>query len=73
MLTFLVGEEWKAMRAALSPSFTTGKLRGVVTTLDSTGLEFTEYLKKKIANNGGIFEMREIFGKYGMGAIAKVI
>ena len=73
MLTSLSGEEWKAMRAALSPTFSPNKLKGLVQTLDSTGPEFTEYLKKQVAENKEVFDMKDVFGKFTMAAIAKVI
>lgn len=44
MLTGLTGEKWKAMRSAMSPAFTTGKLKRIVGAINRTGPGFKRYM-----------------------------
>ncbi len=51
MLLNLTGDEWKVMRASLSPAFTTGKLRNVVQAMNRTGPQFEKFIKQQLKVN----------------------
>lgn len=75
MITSLEGEEWKVMRSALSPAFTTGKMRGVVGAMNAGGPQFSEFLLKELEkpDSNGVIELREAFGRYTMGIISHAV
>jgi len=48
MLIFLKGEEWKQMRSALSPTFTTGKIKRMFNMFQATGRKFVRYIHTEL-------------------------
>ncbi len=51
MLPHLLGEEWKGVRASVSPTFTTGKIRKMMDYFNSVGLEWVAEFKQKAKSN----------------------
>lgn len=56
MLTVLQGDEWKGVRASVSPTFTTGKIRKMMEYFNSVGKEWVdEYSSKaKTSSDGSV-------------------
>lgn len=52
MLVTLEGDEWKGVRSAVSPTFTTGKIRRMMEYFNSVGLEWVTMLKEKSKARG---------------------
>jgi len=52
MLPSLEGEEWKGVRAAVSPTFTTGKIRRMMEYFNNVGKEWVDDLKEKAKPSG---------------------
>lgn len=49
------GVAWKELRAKLSPTFTTGKLKSMFTTIDEKGLQLNNYLDDLTKTGGEVF------------------
>merc|ERR1711953_398411 len=69
MLTNMKGDEWKKMRAMVSPVFTSGKLKLMVPHIVKCGTNIEEHLKTA-AMTGEVLEAREMFGKFTLDSIA---
>ncbi|XP_019875697.2 cytochrome P450 9e2-like [Aethina tumida] len=65
----LKGQEWKDMRATLSPSFTSSKMKGMFTLISDCANNFVEYFKQ-INKNTITIEMRDTFTRFTNDAIA---
>lgn len=55
-MLMMTGQEWKSTRASLTPTFTTGKLKGMMPTIIGIG----ERLREKVSNAANIGESVEI-------------
>lgn len=56
------GNRWKTMRAKLSPTFTTGKLKAMFPTLMAEGDKLVNYLEKSAVNKD-IVEMKDLMSR----------
>lgn len=65
------GEKWKQNRSKLSPAFSTGKLKGMFTTIVECGRSLHRHLNQ-YADAGKTVEIREIFARYATNVIASV-
>ncbi|CAO2630638.1 Cytochrome P450 3A11 [Lemmus lemmus] len=61
-------EDWKRIRALLSPTFTSGKLREMFPIIEQYGDILVKYLKRE-ADKGKPLNMKEVFGAYSMDVI----
>ena len=78
MLTTLMGEEWKVMRAAVSPTFTTGKLKHLVGAINRAGPGFKTYIdglleEKRKKGEEEALAMKDLFARYATGVIAEAV
>lgn len=67
----LPGQKWKNMRGKLSPTFTSGKLKAMFSTLNDCGLKLQNYLDK-LADSGEQLNLREISASHSTNVIASV-
>lgn len=67
----LAGEKWKHLRAKLTPTFTSGKLKGMFQTLVDTGIVLQDYIQT-YAKDEDVVEIREILARYNTDNIASV-
>lgn len=70
-LLFLNGERWRFFRSKLSPAFTSGKLKGMFSTL----IECGDSLQKHVANLADkheLIEVRDVSARYSTNVIASV-
>ncbi|XP_006997692.3 cytochrome P450 3A11-like isoform X2 [Peromyscus maniculatus bairdii] len=61
-------EEWKRIRALLSPAFTSGKLKEMFPIIEQYGDILVKYLRRE-AEKGKPIPMKEVFGAYGIDVI----
>ncbi|XP_049831039.1 cytochrome P450 6k1-like [Schistocerca gregaria] len=67
----LTGNEWKRLRVKLTPTFTSGKLKMMFSTMTDCGRELVSVLEKTAAK-GEAEEMRELVARYTTDVIASV-
>lgn len=67
----LAGEKWKNLRIKLSPTFTSGKLKAMFSTLVDGGKSLQTYMDG-IAKNSETIEIRELSARYTTNIIASV-
>ncbi|KAH9526637.1 cytochrome P450 3A4 [Dermatophagoides farinae] len=70
-LFVLKDEDWKRLRAIISPTFSTGKLRKMKPCLDDTIKLMAKNLDEKILKNPAV-NMKEIVGAYTMDSIIQI-
>ncbi|XP_035706595.1 cytochrome P450 9e2 isoform X2 [Folsomia candida] len=75
MLFFQKGEQWKALRSKLSPTFTTGKIKRLFSLFDQSGKKLVKYVEQEIGGNGdgGEFDIIEAYSKFTMDIIASSV
>ncbi|XP_059105880.1 cytochrome P450 3A31-like isoform X2 [Peromyscus eremicus] len=61
-------EDWKRIRALLSPAFTSGKLKEMFPIIEQYGDILVKYLRRE-AEKGKPIPMKEVFGAYSMDVI----
>ena len=69
-ITIAVDREWKAIRAAISPAFSSGKIKRMSVIMEECSRRLVSSLKESIAKGDGIFEAKNEFGTYTMDVIA---
>lgn len=69
VLLLLQGERWKAMRATLSPSFTSSKMRGMFRLFEECTEQFIEHLKEKDSSRIDI-ELKDVLTRFSNDVIA---
>lgn len=65
------GDKWKSLRAQLTPTFTTGKLKAMFSTLVHCGDSLNKFMDKA-ADTEKTLEMREIMAQYTTNIITSV-
>lgn len=65
------GEKWKHNRSKLTPAFSSGKLRGMFTTIVNCGRSLHQHIER-MADTDRIVEIRDIFARYATNVIASV-
>ncbi|XP_049818309.1 cytochrome P450 9e2-like isoform X2 [Aethina tumida] len=69
-LFFLRGQKWKNMRATLSPSFTSSKMKSMFTLISECANDFVEYFKKNQNQDIVTIEMKDTFTRFTNDVIA---
>ena len=69
-LLFSQNEKWKRMRTITSPSFTSGKLRAMIPLMEKCVDQFVRFLDKKVQNNGGVINVKEVTTGFTIDVIA---
>lgn len=67
----LPGQKWKNLRGKLSPTFTSGKLKAMFSTLVDCGATLQNHLEK-LANKGEFLDVREVSAGHATNVIASV-
>lgn len=65
------GEKWKNLRVKMSPTFTSGKLKAMFSTLVDCGDILQRYMDRLVAENQTV-ELRELSARYATNVIASV-
>uniref|UniRef100_A0A0A9WE93 Cytochrome P450 6k1 n=1 Tax=Lygus hesperus TaxID=30085 RepID=A0A0A9WE93_LYGHE len=74
MLNAISGNHWKQVRAALTPTFTSGKMKAMFSNVEDCALKLIDHLKGRMANTsdqelGGI-DTKDLYGKVALEVIA---
>ncbi|GFR20508.1 cytochrome P450 3A21, partial [Trichonephila clavata] len=69
MLPNLRGEDWKRVRSIVSPTFTTGKIRRMVSIVKDCSQALVKNFQN-VTKTGKPFNVREIYGAFTMDVIA---
>lgn len=67
----LNGKKWKNLRVKLSPTFTSGKMKAMFSTLVNCGDSLQKHIEEMVIQKGG-FEVRELSAQYATNVIASV-
>lgn len=67
----LSGQKWKNLRGKLSPTFTSGKLKAMFSTLLDCGSTLQNYLEN-LTEKGELLDVREISARHSINVIASV-
>lgn len=65
------GQKWKHMRASLTPTFTSGKLKAMFNTLNGCGSKLQNHLDKTVAQ-GEMLDVRDIAARFTTNVIASI-
>lgn len=68
----LPGQQWRDMRVKLSPTFTSGKLKGMFPVIKTCGETLNCYLKKSVENGVDVFEFRDLMARFNTNIISSV-
>ncbi|GLH10329.1 Cytochrome P450 9e2, partial [Gryllus bimaculatus] len=69
----LKGQEWRDMRATLSPAFTSSKMRNIFKLIDLCGVQMADFLKRKFEKSKDRVyeaEMKDFFTRFANDVIA---
>ncbi|XP_043234521.1 probable cytochrome P450 6a13 [Amphibalanus amphitrite] len=69
MLVSLSGRRWKALRVAMSPAFSSSKLRAMHQLCLETANNLSDYVRETMAQDGKV-ELKDAFGRFTMDNIA---
>lgn len=64
------GQDWKDLRSMTSPAFTGSKMKQMMLLLNECSTDLCENIKTAAANNGKIFDMKNLFQRYVANTIA---
>ncbi|BES96419.1 Cytochrome P450 [Nesidiocoris tenuis] len=74
MLIFITGNQWKKLRAAVTPTFTSGKMKGLFSTVEDNAIKMIEHLKAQTEKNSDQIlesvDTKDLFGKVALDIIA---
>lgn len=71
MLITLQGAQWKAVRAILTPTFTSGKIKSMSLLVMDVGKQMVSFLENVIDKpEGSELEMKDFFGRFTLDVIA---
>jgi len=68
----LSGQKWRDLRVKLSPTFTSGKLKGMFPIIKSCGQVLQDYLVKNVKEGNDQFEFRDVMARFTTNIISSV-
>jgi len=68
-LTSLTGDAWKEVRSAFTPIFTSGKMKSMLKFIKHVAEDLSGEMGKK-AEEGEEFDLKDVFGKFSLDALA---
>lgn len=71
-LVSLSGQKWRDLRVKLSPTFTSGKIKGMFPVIRDCGKVLENYLVKNVKTGQNYFDCRDLFARYSTNIISSV-
>ncbi|KAL7027300.1 hypothetical protein ACKWTF_005399 [Chironomus riparius] len=68
----LCGQKWRDLRVKLSPTFTSGKLKGMYPTIRDCGQVLQDYIGKEVKNGNNVFDIRDLLARFTTNVISSV-
>lgn len=68
-LTNVTGDHWKGIRSVLSPSFTSGRMKGMFPLVEKKADDLVKHLHRKLQTNSSV-PLRKSFGSYTLEVIS---
>lgn len=68
----LSGQKWRDLRVKLSPTFTSGKLKGMFPIINDCGNALEKYLVKSVKEGNSEIEFRDLLARYTTNIISSV-
>lgn len=68
----LDGQKWRDLRVKLSPTFTSGKIKGMFPTIKNCGKILENFVVKSVGSGNHIFDMRDLMARYSTNVISSV-
>lgn len=65
----LHGEEWRALRTKLSPTFTSGKIKYMFNTVEQVAKQLEQTTAQEVGKDGAILELHDLMGRYTVDVI----
>ena len=65
------GETWKNLRKNMSPTFTLGKVKGMVEPISEVTARFIGHIEKKVSNGEDILELKNLYKGLSLDIIAR--
>lgn len=66
------GQKWRDLRVKLSPTFTSGKLKGMFSIIKNCGQTLEDYLVKNVNKGVDVFEFRDLMARFNINIISSV-
>lgn len=66
------GQKWRDLRVKLSPTFTSGKLKGMFSVITDCGKVLDNYIDRNVKNGTHVFEFRDLMARYNTNIISSV-
>uniref|UniRef100_A0A8C5B031 Cytochrome P450 3A n=1 Tax=Gadus morhua TaxID=8049 RepID=A0A8C5B031_GADMO len=63
-------DHWRRIRTVLSPTFTSGRLKGMFILMKQHSANLVRSITKRVDNNEDVLELKEFFGSYSMDVVA---
>lgn len=71
-LFILAGQRWRDLRVKLSPTFTSGKLKGMYPAIKDCGHVLQDFIGKEVKNGYNVFDMRDLLARFTTNVISSV-
>ncbi|CRL02226.1 CLUMA_CG015167, isoform A [Clunio marinus] len=68
----IAGQKWRDLRVKLSPTFTSGKLKGMFSIIRDCGQVLEDYLDKNMKSGVDVFEFRDLMARFNTNIISSV-
>jgi cytochrome P450 family 6 len=68
----LDGQKWRDLRVKLSPTFTTGKLKGMYPVILNCAQTLKDFIAKENKNGIDVFDIRDLFARFTTSVISSV-
>lgn len=68
----LSGQRWRTMRAKLTPIFTSGKIKGMWSTMFQSAQNLQKFIQTETVKDSKVFEVRDLMARYATDIISSV-
>uniref|UniRef100_A0A2P2I7R7 Cytochrome P450 6k1-like n=1 Tax=Hirondellea gigas TaxID=1518452 RepID=A0A2P2I7R7_9CRUS len=72
MLLGLKGKVWKRVRAVMTPTFSSGKVKQTLTLVNDCASNLMKYFNKQHDQGLSVYEMKDVYGRFTMDTIASI-